>query len=91
MTKQSVVKTDGKAPERSGIKQSQYQFGYIRPMKFVRITRCGDLNAVLEGIDEAINVGLTPVKINTVLISGINDDEIRDLIDFTKRGIDADS
>ncbi len=75
--------------KEAGLNRVNISLDTLDPVKFVEITRCGDLNAVLEGIDEAINVGLTPVKINTVLIGGINDNEIRDLIDFTKRGIDV--
>ena len=75
--------------KEAGLNRVNISLDTLDPVKFVEITRCGDLNAVLEGIDEAINVGLTPVKINTVLIGGINDNEIRDLIDFTKIGIDV--
>jgi cyclic pyranopterin phosphate synthase len=41
------------------------------------------LDNVLEGIDEAINVGLK-VKLNTVVMKGINDNEILDLLEFAK-------
>ncbi|HZX21437.1 MAG TPA: GTP 3',8-cyclase MoaA [Clostridia bacterium] len=75
--------------KEAGLNRVNISLDTLDPMKFVKITRRGDLNAVLEGIDEAVSVGLTPVKINTVLIGGINDDEIRDLIGFTKRGIDV--
>lgn len=88
-TNGQLLKQMAKPLKEAGLNRVNISLDTLDPMKFVRITRCGDLNAVLEGIDEAINVGLTPVKINTVLIGGINDDEIRDLIDFTKRGIDV--
>jgi cyclic pyranopterin phosphate synthase len=38
----------------------------------------------MAGIDRALALGMTPVKINTVLIKGINDDEIDDLIELTR-------
>nr|WP_236619554.1 hypothetical protein [Lebetimonas sp. JH369] len=41
------------------------------------------LNNVLEGIDEAIKVGFQ-VKLNTVVMKGINDNEILDLLEFAK-------
>ncbi|MGO1468415.1 MAG: GTP 3',8-cyclase MoaA, partial [Tissierella sp.] len=41
------------------------------------------------GIEEAIRVGLTPVKINAVLVGGFNDDEIKELVDLTYKGIDV--
>lgn len=88
-TNGQLLKQMAKPLKEAGLNRVNISLDTLDPVKFVEITRCGDLNAVLEGIDEAVNVGLTPVKINTVLIGGINDNEIRDLIDFTKRGIDV--
>lgn len=51
--------------------------------KFREITRGGDIERVLDGIKAALHYGLTPIKINTVLIGGFNDDEIEDLAEFT--------
>jgi len=50
--------------------------------KFRKITRWGSLAKVLAGIDKAIAIGLTPVKINVVAIKGFNDDEFIKLADF---------
>ena len=44
----------------------------------------GELDAVLAGIEKAIAVGLSPVKINTVLVRGKNDHEVDDFIALTK-------
>jgi cyclic pyranopterin phosphate synthase len=44
--------------------------------KFKKITRFGFLKDVLEGIESAYRVGLNPIKINVVVMRGINDDEI---------------
>ncbi|MGD8243634.1 MAG: radical SAM protein, partial [Anaerolineae bacterium] len=44
--------------------------------RFRQITRCGDLVDVLAGIEAARQVGLRPIKINTVVIRGMNDDEV---------------
>jgi cyclic pyranopterin phosphate synthase len=51
------------------------------------ITRGGNLDDVLKGIGVAREVGLNPVKLNTVVVSGINDDEI---IDFASRTINEE-
>ena len=57
--------------------------------KYRAITRGGSLSKILEGIEEAKKVGLTPIKINTVLIGGFNDDEIESLVGLTaKENID---
>lgn len=49
--------------------------------KYKYITRIGDINDVINGIDSALSVGFKKIKINVVLIGGFNDDEI---IDFSK-------
>ena len=73
----------------AGLNRVNISLDTLDPEKFKTITRGGDLNRVLEAIDEAIRVGLTPVKINTVLIGGFNENEISNLIHLTKRGIDV--
>ena len=50
----------------------------LKPEKFNRITRCGNLEDTLKGINAAHEAGLEPVKINMVVMAGINDDEIPD-------------
>ncbi|WP_025618066.1 GTP 3',8-cyclase MoaA [Salinispora cortesiana] len=50
--------------------------------RFVRLTRRDRLDAVLAGLTGAAKAGLTPVKINTVLIRGINEDEAPALLRF---------
>lgn len=50
----------------------------------------GVLNRTLEGIAEALCWGLTPLKTNTVVLRGVNDSEILDLVAFAvERGIEA--
>ncbi len=44
----------------------------------------GNLPKVVEGVWSAIDAGLTPVKLNTVLLQGINEDEVADLINFVR-------
>jgi cyclic pyranopterin phosphate synthase len=51
--------------------------------RFIELTRRDDLERVLDGIDAAIEAGFSPVKINVVLMNGINDDEI---VDFARFG-----
>jgi cyclic pyranopterin phosphate synthase len=47
-----------------------------------RITGKDCLNQVLEGINAAVEAGLTPVKLNMVVLSGINENEVDDFIHF---------
>lgn len=51
--------------------------------KFRYMTRIGNLDDTLEGIDAALNENFKKVKINTVLIGGFNDDEIVDIASLT--------
>ena len=47
------------------------------------ITRGGDVRKVLESIDACMKAGLSPVKLNVVLMNGINNDEIADFLSLT--------
>ena len=55
----------------------------LKPERFRRITRCGSLTDTLEGIEAALAVGLTPLKINAVVMDEVNDDEITDFAEKT--------
>lgn len=57
----------------------------LNPERFKRITRTGDLQKVLAGIDAAIAAGFKRIKLNAVILKGRNDDEIIDLVDFARR------
>lgn len=70
--------------KKAGLKRVNISIDSLKPDKYKEITRGGDLSKVLEGIQEAIRVGLTPVKLNVVAIGGYNDDEIGDFINLTK-------
>lgn len=52
--------------------------------KYRRLTRVGSLDDALAGIRAAEEAGLTPVKLNAVLLGGINDDEIPALVELTR-------
>lgn len=64
-----------------GVKRINISLDTLDPEKFKAITRWGDLKTVLDGILAAERAGLK-VKINTVALKGINEEEIRDLISF---------
>ena len=53
--------------------------------KYAYITRGGRFQDLLDGIEAAKKVGLTPIKINTVLVGGFNEDEIEDFVALTKK------
>ena len=73
----------------SGIERINISLDSLNPLNFKKMTRTGDLNNVLDGIEHAINIGLKQIKLNTVIMRGINDHEIFDLIEFAiKKNID---
>ncbi|RNI13782.1 GTP 3',8-cyclase MoaA [Methanohalophilus sp. RSK] len=45
----------------------------------------GDVHKVLRGIEKAIEVGLTPVKLNMVMLKGINEDKIDQMLEFVRK------
>ncbi len=56
----------------------------LRVDRFASIRRRGDLTTVLRAMDEAESAGLAPLKVNVVLLRGINDDEILDFARFAR-------
>ncbi|TET34657.1 MAG: GTP 3',8-cyclase MoaA [Planctomycetota bacterium] len=67
---------------QAGISRVNVSLDTLRPDRFREICRGGELEPVLEGIRAAKDAGLHPVKINVVLLKGINDDEVGDFIGF---------
>ena len=61
---------------QAGVKRINISLDSLNPDKYARITNGGDLKAVLRGIAKAEEVGFSPIKINTVVIKGFNDDEV---------------
>jgi cyclic pyranopterin phosphate synthase len=55
----------------------------LNPAKFKRITRGGEINCVWRGIAAAERAHLAPIKLNTVVMHGLNDDEISSLAHLT--------
>lgn len=70
--------------KKAGLKRVNISLDTLKEDKFKLITRGGDINKVLSAIEKCIEIGLNPVKINTVVMRGINDGEIGDFINLTK-------
>jgi cyclic pyranopterin phosphate synthase len=71
--------------KEAGLDRLNVSLDTMRPDRFREITGGGELERVLEGIEEAERVGLAPVKLNMVPMRGINDDEV---VDFARLTID---
>ena len=70
--------------KKAGVDRLNISLDTLDPARFREITRIGDLNDVLRGIDAALSAGFEPIKINTVLMGGINDGDIPALVGLCK-------
>src|SRR6185295_14655282 len=66
----------------AGLRRINVSLDSLRPEVFRELTRRDDLDRVIAGIDAALDAGLAPVKINCVVMRGVNDDEVVDLAAF---------
>ncbi len=65
----------------AGLRRINMSMDSVGADQFRAITRGGDLSRVLAAIDAAIACGLTPVKINAVVVRGVNDDQVDAMVD----------
>jgi len=63
----------------AGLHRLNISIDTLDPARFREVTRGGDLGGVLRGIDAALEAGFSPIKLNTVVLRGVNDDEIERL------------
>ena len=66
----------------AGLDRVNVSLDTLRPERFEQLTRRDRLSDVLRGLEAAAEAGLTPVKVNAVLMRGVNDDEAADLLEF---------
>ena len=72
----------------AGLRRINISLDSLRPETFLSVTRRHALDQVIDGIDAAIEAGFSPVKVNCVLMRGVNDDEIVDFAAFGReRGV----
>ncbi|MDG2395956.1 GTP 3',8-cyclase MoaA [Candidatus Thioglobus sp.] len=75
--------------QKAGINRVNISIDSLSQDRFKQITRGGDLDKVIQGIDAAIESGMHPIKLNMVVMRGVNDDEIEAMINFAiERKID---
>lgn len=60
--------------KQAGLSRVNISLDTLDPVQFKEITRLGDLNDVLAGIDAALEVGFDPVKVNAVTVRSLNQD-----------------
>ena len=67
---------------RSGVRRINISLDSLRPERFRRITRVGELDQVMRGISAAQAAGFERLKINSVILRNRNHDEVADLVQF---------
>lgn len=93
---QLVLTTNGSQLQRMapslhdcGVKRINISLDSLQHRRFRQLTRHGNLDQVLAGIETAISCGFERIKLNAVILKGRNEDEVLDLVDFAyRRGID---
>jgi cyclic pyranopterin phosphate synthase len=91
-----VLTTNGSQLEKmvadlraAGVRRINISLDTLDRERFRRITRVGDLDKVMRGLDAAQNVGFDKIKINSVILKNRNHDEVIDLVNFAiDRGMD---
>ncbi len=68
----------------AGLRRVNFSCDSLRPARFAEIRRSGELAAVLSAMDAAERVGLQPIKVNVVVLAGMNDDEVVDFATFAR-------
>lgn len=67
----------------AGLQRVNVSIDTLDPVKFKRLTRWGKLEDVWEGIQAAEKAGLTPLKLNAVVVKGYNEEDVVDLARLT--------
>ena len=81
-TNGSQLEKQAAALKNAGVKRINISLDSLDATRFKKITRTGELDKVLAGIQAAKQAGFDNIKLNTVLMRGFNDDETISLVDF---------
>lgn len=71
--------------KKAGLNRVNFSLDSLDPKRFQYITSRGNLNDVIRSIAKAMEMGMGPIKINTVVMKGINDHEILDFVELAKK------
>jgi len=69
--------------KEAGVTRVNISLDSLVPERFAQITRGGDVSKVLAGIRASKQVGFQPIKLNVVLMKGMNDDEVQNFLQMT--------
>lgn len=80
-----LLPSRAEALREAGVKRVNISLDTLRADRYREITRGGDLSGAWAGIQSALDTGLHPVKLNTVVIRGFNDDEVVAMARLTQK------
>ena len=87
-TNGATLRLHAEALAAAGLQRINISLDSLRRERFLELTRRDELDRVMDGVDAAIDAGLRPVKINVVMMRGLNDDEIVDFANYgRKKGV----
>ncbi|XP_065174806.1 molybdenum cofactor biosynthesis protein 1-like isoform X2 [Sycon ciliatum] len=72
------------ALKKAGLGQVNISLDTLQPAKFEFVTRRRGWDRVMKSLNECISVGFDPVKVNCVVMNGLNEDEVLDFVAFTE-------
>ena len=81
-TNATLLAAQAESLRESGVERLNISLDTLEPAKFKKITGNGELQPVLDGLMAAKKAGFSIIKINMVMMKGINDDEIFAMVDF---------
>jgi cyclic pyranopterin phosphate synthase len=79
-----LLKQKARSLKEAGMDALNISLDTLRRDRFMEIARRDDFDNVIDGINETMAVGFSSVKLNVVVMSGRNDDEILDFIEFVR-------
>jgi len=82
-TNGTMLAEHAEALKEAGLQRVNISVDSLKYDKYEEITRGGDLDAAFEGVNAALKFGLTPLKLNVVVIGGVNDNEILDFVQLS--------
>ena len=88
-TNGSQLATRAGALRQAGLSSVNISLDTLDPQGFAELTRTGKLSQVIEGIDAAVDARIPRIRLNAVILSGQNEDQVVPLTEFAiERGVD---
>jgi cyclic pyranopterin phosphate synthase len=81
-TNATLLAKKARGLREAGLKRANISLDTLDKETFTEITRSGNLNQVFQGIKSAVDAGLHPIKLNMVVMKGLNKDKIKEMIKF---------